>query len=147
MIPYEVIKDVDRKISFEDIKKDPDVFTGKKVVLGGEIIETQALKDGTQIEILQKPLDYYDVPLMTDESQGRFLVMFKEFMDPQVFKSGRRVTVVGEVKGKKTLPLGGTEYTYPYLEGRHIQLWAQREDYYPQFHFGIGVYRGYPYYW
>ncbi len=59
MIPYEVIKDVDRKISFEDIKKDPDVFTGKKVVLGGEIIETQALKDGTQIEILQKPLDYY----------------------------------------------------------------------------------------
>jgi len=146
-IPYELTKDVDRNITFENVMKDPDTFMGKKVVFGGEIIETRVLKEGTQVEILQKPLDYYDVPLVTDESQGRFLAMFKEFLDPQVFKSGRRVTIVGEVEGKQTLPLGGTEYIYPSIRGQHIHLWPHTEEYYyyPHFDFGIGLYRWYPY--
>lgn len=149
MLPYQVTTDVDRSVTFDDIRKDPEALSGKKIVLGGEIIQARALKEGTEMEILQKPLDYYDVPLVTDESHGRFLVTFKEFLDPQVFKEGRRITIVGEVKGKKVLPLGGTEYAYPSIAGRYVQLWPQRQEeyYYPQFQFGIGVYRWYPYWW
>ncbi len=146
-IPYEYTKGADRTISFDQVRNNPDSVAGKKVVVGGEIIETKALKDETRIEILQKPLDYYDVPLYTDESHGRFLVTVKGFLDPQVFRSGRRVTVVGTVKGKVTLPLQGTEYTYPELEGDHIQLWPPEGGYYnyPPVQFGIGIYRWYPY--
>jgi outer membrane lipoprotein len=80
--------------------------------------------------------------------------MHREFLDPATIPPGTRVTVTGEVTGSMTLPLDETEYTYPVIEARHIEV-LQSETAelsrrsYPYYYTGPGPYWG-PYggpYW
>src|SRR5437879_12683478 len=69
-----------RDIPFESIKAEPEKFKGRIVVLGGKVLSAKRLKEGTQIEVLQLPLDKADAPIMTlVQSQGRFLA-FHEWL-------------------------------------------------------------------
>lgn len=137
----ELLDGVDRGASYAEVQKDPDRFRGKTLLLGGMIVETRNLKDGTRIEILQRPLDRESRPLPTDASVGRFLLFTTEFLDPAVYRGGRSISAIAEVRGSETLPLGETTYRYPALTARDLHLWAPSTG--PRFSFGIGVYRGY----
>ena len=109
--------------AFLQVKAAPDSYRGQSVVFGGEVLNARRLKDGTRIEVLQLPLDRSGRP-GTDrtQSQGRFIAMHREFLDPATLPSGTRVTVTGDVTGAMTLPLDETEYTYPVIEARQIQV-------------------------
>lgn len=118
-------------VSFLEIARDPEKFTGKMVILGGEIIASRNLKEGTEIEILQKPLDRNGKPTEADISEGRFLILHPGYLDTAIYSRGRSITVAGIIKGKKTLPLGEIEYTYPVLEPKELHLWEKKvEKYY-----------------
>jgi outer membrane lipoprotein len=110
-------------ITFLQVKAAPDSYRGQSVVFGGEVLSARRLKDGTRIEILQLPLDRSG-HLGTDrmQSQGRFVAMHREFLDPATMPPGTRLTVNGEVVGSITLPLDETEYSYPVIEARHIEV-------------------------
>ena len=71
-------------------------------MLGGVIVASRNAKEGTFIEILQKPLDSDGRPLDTDATEGRFLVQSDEFLDSAVYHRGRLITVVAEVAGRKS---------------------------------------------
>jgi len=135
VVPRELRREVDRSISFQELKQSPDAYVGRKVLLGGEIIETRVFQDETELEILQKPLGSGDAPLETDKSGGRFLVQNKAYLDPAIYRSGRYVTVLGEVMGEKTLRIGETDYRYPLLVSKFLHLWsrARRYYYYPYY--------------
>ena len=115
-------------VTFLQIKAAPDSYRGQSVVFGGEVLSARRLKDATRIEILQLPLDRSGLPA-TDrtQSQGRFIAMHREFLDPATLPPGTRVTVTGEVTGSMTLPLDETEYTYPVIEARHIEVLPLQE--------------------
>ena len=81
-------------------------------------------KDQTQITVLQLPLDTASDPISDrSTSQGRFMAVQEEFLDPAVLPPRSRVTLVGEVTGSKTLPLDEVEYEYPDLIIRHLTVW------------------------
>jgi outer membrane lipoprotein len=109
--------------TFLQVKAAPDSYKGQSVVFGGEVLSARRLKDGTRIEILQLPQDRSG-RLATDrtQSQGRFIAIQREFLDPATLPPGTRVTVTGELSGFMTLPLDETEYTYPVIEARHIEV-------------------------
>jgi hypothetical protein len=69
-----------------------------------------------------------------------FLVRFEGFLDPASYAVGKKITVLGEVAGKKVLPLKEMDYSYPVLLPREHYLWKP-EDFYggSSFHIGIGV--------
>jgi len=79
--------------------------------------------------------------------------MHREFLDPATLPPGTRVTVTGEVTGTMTLPLDETEYSYPVIEARHIEVMpppemARLRRPYPYPYMGPGPYLGpygYPY--
>lgn len=100
VIPESLEPQVDKAVTFNQIVESPDSYRGKVVVVGGEILKAKALKGGTQLEVLQLPLDSDQEPV-TDrmESKGRFLALQKEFLDPATIAEGTRVTIVGEVTG------------------------------------------------
>jgi outer membrane lipoprotein len=117
------------QVSFLQVKASPDSFRGQSVVFGGEVLNARRLKDGTRIEILQLPLESSGHPgIDRTQSQGRFVAMHKEFLDPATLPYGTRVTVTGEITGSVTLPLDETEYVYPVVESRHLQVWTAAED-------------------
>jgi outer membrane lipoprotein len=131
---------VDRSITLQDIQANPDRFVGKMVLLGGQIIATSVKKEETWVEVIEKPLDRKDKPKDTSVSHGRFLILFKGFMDPAIYSPGRKITVAGEVHGRKVLPIKEVAYSYPVIVPKEHHIWKYEEpDHGPWFSFGVGV--------
>ncbi len=137
VFPRELTDRVDRHVSFKELQGDPDNFKGTWVMLGGVIVSAKSMKEGTLIEVLQKPLDSDGRPLETDQTEGRFLVESEQFLDPAVYHSERLITVVAEVAGKKTMPIDEILYQFPFLNAKAVHLWSPASG--PHFFFGIGV--------
>ena len=102
VIPESLEPLVDRTVSFRELANAPESYQGKVVVLGGEVFKAKRVKEGTQIEFLQLPLDQREKPLLDrQQSQGRFLAIQQEFLDPATIIVGLKMTVVGEVSEAK----------------------------------------------
>jgi outer membrane lipoprotein len=111
------------QVNFLQVKAAPDSYRGQSVVFGGEVLSARRLKEATRIEILQLPLDRSGRPGFDRiQSQGRFIAMHREFLDPATLPQGTPVIVTGELTGTMTLPLDETEYTYPVIDARHIEV-------------------------
>lgn len=150
----------EQAFTFLQVKAAPDSFRGQSAVFGGKVLTARRLKDSTRIEILQLPLDRslrpgYDLT----RSQGRFIALQREFLDPATLPPGTRITVTGELSDSITLPLDETTYTYPVIDITRLQVWAGPEDVAPRirpYYMGPGPYWGpywspywqpWPYYW
>ena len=124
IVPESMEPLVDRTVSFRDVLTSPESYKGRVLVLGGEVLKAKRLHDSTQIEVLQLPLEDGEAPsLDRQQSQGRFLALRREFLDPATMAEGTRVTIVGEVSGEKTDRLDDVEYRYPTLIVKHLHVW------------------------
>lgn len=136
---------VDKSVSFVHLAASPDSYQSKLVLVGGEILKAKRLAEGTQLEVLQLPLDDDQQPVpRRSESQGRFLAMDPSGRDPATIEDGTRVTVVGEVTGATLGRVDESEYRYPTLTVKHLHvredLPAQRGPYVsPWWGFGFGM--------
>lgn len=145
VVPPDLQGKIERHVSFQQINASPLSHRGKLVVVGGTVLAVKPLKQGgTRIEVLQLPLASDDEPHgpLTD-SNGRFLALYKEFLDPATIPTGTRVTVVGEVTGSTSLstPIRRwTSYHSPF--GHPVCLLTYWFRPYP--HFGVywGPYGG-----
>lgn len=122
-----------------------DRSLGAKVRWGGTVVETSPGSDRTCIEILAQELDRSSRPLITDEDYGRFIACRDEFIDPEIFVSGREVTIVGELSQFRDGKIGEYDYKYPMVAADAVYLWPERADY-PRSGYGYYPY-GYPYYY
>ncbi len=153
-ISKELRAQTDRMLNFQQVFQNPEAYKGKIVIWGGEIIETINQKDGTTlIVVLQRPLDWTQEPKI-QRSEGRFIILVDGYVDPYVFRRGRRITVAGEILGRKVMHLGELEYPYPLLRSKQIYLWGEyyysSSPYtYPYYRWGYYGYYGprwgYPY--
>ena len=123
VVPESLQNQVDQSVTFEQLKESPESYRGRLVVLGGEVLKAKRLKDGTQLEVLQLPLEDGQPTAPRNESQGRFLAVQKDFLDPATIADETRVTVVGEVTGTTTQHLDEMEYRYPTVEVKHLKVW------------------------
>jgi len=139
--PRELLDKVEKNVPFAALQKEPEKFTGKLLMVGGTIVDTKNLKEGTQIEVLQSPLDGEGRPALSDQTGGRFLVVTQTYLDAAVFHRGRSVTIIGEVAGSKVQPLGEIQYRYPVLTAKELHLWSPSSG--PRFSIGVGLYRGF----
>ena len=116
-------------LTFLQVKAAPDSFKGQTAVFGRKVLTARRQKDSTKIEILQLPLDQSGRPgYDLTQSQGRFIAVQREFLDPATLPPGTRITVTGIVSGSITLPLDETDYTYPVIDIKRVQVWGGSED-------------------
>jgi outer membrane lipoprotein len=140
LISRELRRELSPDITFKQVIKDPDAHKGKTVLISGIILGSRNTKEGTLIEILQKPADIGGRPMDVDDSEGRFLALYDGYLDTAIYSRGREAIVAGKIKGKRTLPLGEIEYTYPLILIREIHLFKAKKE--ERFH----PYP-YPYWW
>lgn len=126
------------KIPFSEILRSPEEHCGKVVRLGGVILNVANEERGTVLEILEKPLNWRGRPKPGDASGGRFMAVFGTFLDKAIYRPHRAVTIIGEIIGVETAPLGEMAYDYPLLSGRGITLWQAR-GYFERFRVHIGI--------
>src|SRR5258705_529821 len=125
VFPKASLVGVNRALTLEELRRDPDAHRGERVVLGGEILATTPKVGQTEIEVLSRPLGGSDAPKRTDRSDGRFLAVTPDFLDPAIYSAGRRLTVLGTVVGGEERKLGELPYRYPLIRVEHMYLWAQ----------------------
>ena len=129
VISEELKKSVSKELAFKEIITEPDAYKGKTVLISGIILGSKNTKEGTLIEVLQKPADMEGRPKDVDESDGRFLALYDGYLDTAIYTRGREVVVGGEIKGRRVLPLGEIEYAYPLILVKEIHLFkAKREE-------------------
>jgi outer membrane lipoprotein len=138
VISPEVRALIDPQLSYRQIAADPQAYVGKVVMLAGTIIEAKNLRQGTRLEILQYPATSRGRPEPHKPSGGRFVVLAPEYLETAIYRPGRAITVAGEIRGARELPLGETTYRYPLLLAREIYLWKEGGSF-PQLHIGLGV--------
>ena len=112
----------DRSIEFGALRKDPDAFRGKFVILGGLVTGVRQTGEGVQLEVVEQPLDSEEMPDASAGSGGRFLVNLPPDVGYATFKPGVLVTMAGEVVGKAVKPLDNVEYTYPVIVVKEIHI-------------------------
>lgn len=100
----------------------PDAYRGAVVILGGVIVGSANTKEGTYLEVVQKPLDSRGRPEERDVSSGRFLILYDSYLDTAIYARGRTVTVAGEVVGTERRRLDEIEYPYLLLRGREVHI-------------------------
>lgn len=124
VVPADLENRVNREITFSQLHKNPLKHKGQIFVIGGQVLSAKRLKNSTQIEVLQLPLNRDMKPVESlQRSKGRFLAFQEEFLDPATLPSGTRVTMVGEVSGVETLPLDETSYDFPTVEIKNLTVW------------------------
>ncbi len=151
VISKELRQSSDLSLDLKQVRGNPDAYEGKSVVWGGEIIRVINQQDGkTEVEVFQEPLGFRGEPRETAPSEGRFLVVIDRFLDPYVYREGRKITVAGEIQGEKFEPLGEMYYRYPLLASKQIYLWPEYYPYpypYPYYWGYYDPWWGYPYGW
>lgn len=147
------------QISYALVKSTPESYNGQSVTFGGKVLASRRLKEGTRIEILQLPLTSSLQPTMDlMRSEGRFVALQKDFLDPATIPPGTFLTVTGEMAGTIVLPLDETEYTYPLVHITDLRVWNEDDEDFPRIRhpIGPGPYWGpywspywhpWPYYW
>ena len=141
---------VDPALSLTQILQSPDNYVGKKVVLGGSIVQTRNLKNMTEIEVVEKDLDCFGYPSDGDASRGRFVFRIQGYLETKIFAKDRIVTGGGTVVGTQSGRIGEAEYEYPVIEVEELKLWDAPVYRYPPYGYGAympgwGIYSYYPY--
>ena len=141
VVPSDLAGQVNRQVSGGQLIAEPERYRGQLVVVGGEIIAVNSAPGTTELELLERPLEF-DEPVFTDRSGGRFLVRHAGFLDPVVYAVGRRLTVVGTVAEAAERKIGEMSYRYPVVDARHLELWPIKTAFR-----NYGPYPGYDPFW
>jgi outer membrane lipoprotein len=107
-----VRQQIDTTLSLTQLRTTPEAYKDRIMMLGGDILSTRNLTEGTLLEVLQKPLDAADRPLATDRTEGRFMALCEGYLDPAVYSKGRQVTLAGRVLGTRIDTVGEITYIY-----------------------------------
>ncbi len=147
------------QISYAQVKATPESYSGQSVTFGGKVLGARRLKEGTRIIILQLPLASSLQPTMDlSRSEGRFVALQKDFLDPATVPPGTFLIVTGALAGTVVMPLDETEYTYPIVHITNLRVWAEDEEDAPRIRRPIGpgpywtpywspYWHPWPYYW
>jgi len=161
-IPPELAQQIDTSVTFADLQTRAGQYAGRIVAIGGIVLTAKRTRERTEIEILQLPTKQGELSTRSRvRSEGRFMAIREEFLDPAAVPAGTPVTVIGAVAGSTTRRLDESEYTYPLLEIKHLIDWntvtSQDSDtdpgavfygsYYHPFGYWGAPYGYYPYYW
>jgi outer membrane lipoprotein len=124
-VPPELEQQIDTSVAFADLRAAPDNYLGRVIMVAGVVIKSKRTENRTEIEVLQLPAGEGG-PSTTERtsSEGRFLAVREEFLDPATLPPGTPVTMVAVVTGSTTRPLDDSEYTYPVLDIKHLTDWS-----------------------
>ena len=109
--------------------------TGERVRWGGTLVETQNLRDSTELTIVAYPLDRCGVPRRGGTPIGRFIAVVPGYLETADSHPGRALTATGLITGTREGQVGAAPYRYPLLSGAKVRLWPKAAD-------NAGAYRG-----
>lgn len=124
--PY-VLKDVDTAFDFNAWRAAPSVNEGRKVQIGGRVIQAEWTDRGTVIVGMQLPI--VDHPAYGPSEPRRrtgvyeFAFLYPGKIELGSLAPGNRFIVVGTTQRAQTVTVEGAPKTEPYLIARCVHIW------------------------
>ncbi len=116
-----------------------DQYIGEQVRWGGTIVEVENRRTETWIQVVARRLTRSGRPVDTTATTGRFLANVPGFLEPEEYRRGREITVVGTLIQSTTRNIGTYPYQFPVVRADEHYLWEPIPEYDPQLHW--------PYFW
>jgi outer membrane lipoprotein len=116
VIPDSLKAQVNRVVTFEQVKNTPSSYRGELVVL--------------RVEVLQLPLTRDLAPVMEGtQSEGRFVAFDtpQKIIDPGILEQGTPITIIGEVKPSTHGHVEDRQYEVPTLVIRDMTVWDKHK--------------------
>lgn len=130
-IPITVRQEIPGAPDFEQVQRNINEYNDRSVRWGGVIHSIENKKLETELEIIVRKLDKTTKPILEDSSAGRFIALFKGFLEPAIYEPGREITLVGRISGQSIRPIGKFNYTYPIVIIDSHHLWEKQSVAYP----------------
>jgi outer membrane lipoprotein len=113
-------------LPFTELIAGVDQYRGETVIVGGYIVSVENLKDGSRVVAVQTALGLGQEPESKDLSKGRLILVYKGFLDPEVYTKDRRITVGGRILDSSA---HDPKASFPYLKVsvEEIHLWPVRK--------------------
>jgi starvation-inducible outer membrane lipoprotein len=102
-------------LGFAELGAQPEKYQGRLAILGGEVMQVQSRPEGSFLWVNQMRLDEGFRPVDGAPSGGTFLVQSSQSLAPDAYVEKRKVTVAGEVEGRRN--------GWLLLKARQIHLW------------------------
>ena len=118
-----------KDLTFSQLIGNTSAYLDKLFIFGGVIAETKLSGHGTEIEVVQSPLDIFGNIINEDVSEGRFILRTTSNLDPMIYRQGRFIAMAGILAGSRKEMLGAIEYTYPVFDAKEIYLWKEEQYY------------------
>ncbi len=143
-------------VQLNEVRNNVAAYQGKPVRWGGTIIEVENEADSSRIQILYYPLNSTGRPVVTENTQGRFIIQSRNFLDPAIYKKDAKITVTGALNGSAERTIGKKVLLLPVIDLENSFLWPEEQDryyyppscvgYYPSLYYGFGRRYYYPCY-
>jgi outer membrane lipoprotein len=124
-----------KPLTVAEVAANPAAHAGTIVIWGGKVIKTVNNTNGGNIYVLALPLTCHEAPERYAVTTGRFIAHSRGFVDPEVFKKGRLITVAGEITGVAKEPLQEVQYVYPVVVTKELHLWYVPGPYYSYYNY------------
>lgn len=98
------------------------------VILGGHVLEVSNASDHSRMVLVQAPLGINREPQSKDKSQGRLILQYPGFLDPEVYAKDRMITVAGRLLGSSITDARPEPFPYVRLQVTEIHLWAEQKQ-------------------
>ena len=118
-------------LTFPMVLQNPTAYIGFHCLSGeGSIIEIVNQSGAVQRSLYWKQRwIMMEMPEAAKYSHGRFIAKTSKFLDPEIYKKGKKITLAGEIIGKETKPLGKGQYIYPVVMIKELHLWKKIRTY------------------
>lgn len=114
-------------LPFSDTVEVKSVVEGQQARWGGRIAQIENRSDSTVLEIVHFSLNGSGRPIESDKTLGRFRVYVDGFIDPDIYKPGRLVTVLGHVGEREQGRIGSYRFQVVTLLSKEVYLWAEEK--------------------
>lgn len=124
-----------------DAAADIAAFQGRRVIWGGEIVQSSNLAESTELVILGRSLQRSQRPRGGGEPLGRFIARYPGYLETVTFAPGRLVTIPGIIEQIEIRPVGEADYRYPVMRAEAVHLWDEAREGGMRFGIGVGISR------
>ena len=145
---------LDPSVSLTGLFESPDAYIGKRVLMGGNIVQTRNFPDQSEIEVVQKSVDSYGNLSGGDRTLGRFIYRHRGYLESEVYAKGRDVIGAGVIVGGQSGKIGDRDYLFPVIEPEELILLPEYietpyyyDPFYPYYFYGFRHHRHGHHYW
>jgi starvation-inducible outer membrane lipoprotein len=121
----ETLEGVDPHFDFTRWRLVPNQAVGKKVQLGGRIIQSQAKGDSVTIVVAQLPIVHHPAygPNDAGKNGGEFAITYQGKVEPAFLQRGNRIMVVGLTRASTLVAVDDLQKSLPAVQATCIHLW------------------------